>query len=629
MFPQTILCINVFLTLFKLEMTQEMDNLVRKNAVNTGMNTPPTVITQPQYSQMPLRDDGALFMTTSSLLNQTRDVLYLQDQHNVQNPQVMASQPQYVTPNNNIQANKLSEHSDQYTTGIPRSQVDAQQRTNTTNSMNSMNECHNSNSRSYSKTENGNAPPWVSQMLQGLDSRLRQIEIHLAHQNTGWQNMGLTLKSQSERISSIEQQISELNGLKQSMVRLQITVDHLDGEVERANRKVQEYDSTIQTYSDMCDDLRIDKRMSDSLLEDLREQVEHLQAEQDQLKTKVSNCDNTIVDLQCRSMRENLIFTGIDEPEFVPNEPEDAENTLRNFLLREMNINERIAFHRVHRIGKFERENDAPRPIVAKFERFKDRELVRTTAPKTLKGKPFGVREQFPKVVEDQRKLLYPEMKRARANEQNKVRLVRDKLYINNVEFIPSKETNQQKRVQVRYEQSSNYSGQTDGRRRRNYHTSSNGSSQRQNTGSSNYSYASRVFQRSSNATAKITPKPTNSTVKTRNRFEVLSNYDDNQVQCADTRKKKASSPLDTNMTFKKHREDANGDSESSSENSLIEVDKSPQCDPPAQGRLIPQSPQISVERPHNSSSARLNNGQILTANSPRDQVVSQNSSEP
>ena len=117
--------------------------------------------------------------------------------------------------------------------------------------------------------------------------------------------------------------------------------------------------------------------------------------------------------------------------------------------------------------------------------------------------------------------------------------------------------------------------------------------------------------------------------MKTRNRFEVLSNYDDNQVHCADTRKKKASSPLDTNMTFKKHREDANGDSESSSENSLIEVDKSPQCDPPAQGRLIPQSPQISVERPHNASSARLNNGQILTANSPRDQVVSQNSSEP
>lgn len=81
-------------------------------------------------------------------------------------------------------------------------------------------------------------------------------------------------------------------------------------------------------------------------------------------------------------------------------------------------------------------------------------------------------------------------------------------------------------------------------------------------------------------------------------------------------------------MAFKKQCEH-NADSESSSENSLIEVDMSPQCDPPAQGRLIPQSPQISVERPQNSGSARLNNGQILTANSPRDQAVSHNASEP
>ncbi|MEW8545932.1 MAG: hypothetical protein AB2693_20615 [Candidatus Thiodiazotropha sp.] len=553
---------------------------------------------------MPLYEDGTSFTATSSLLNQTRDVLYLQNQLNVQPSQNMANipQPQHVLPNDNIQANRLSEHSGHYTTDLPRSQVDAQQcqqRLVTMNTTNSMNERSNSNSGSSNRIENDSAPPWVSQMLQGLDSRLRQIESHLAHQNTGWQNMGLTLKSQSERMTNIEQQMSELNGLKQNMVRLQITVDHLDGEVERANRKVQEYDSTIQTYSDMCDDMRIDKRMSDSLIEELRVQVEQLQTEQNQLKSKVSNCDSAIVDLQCRSMRDNLIFTGIDEPDFVPNEPEDTESTLCNFLQHEMNIDERIAFHRVHRIGKFERENDAPRPIVAKFERFKDREFVRTTAPKTLKGKRFGVREQFPKVVEDQRKLLYPEMKRARANEQNKVRLVRDKLFINNVEFVPPKDTYQQKRGHVRYEHQFNYSGQTHGRQRRNNFTSSNSSAQRPNADSSKHTYASRVFQRSSNTSVKFTPTNNDFTVQTRNRFERLSNLDDNPVKCSDTRKKKASSPLETNLTFKKHCEHLNSDSESNSESSVIEVIMSPQCDPPAQGRLIPQSPQQSIERPH------------------------------
>ena len=97
-----------------------------------------------------------------------------------------------------------------------------------------------------------------------------------------------------------------------------------------------------------------------------------------------------------------------------------------------------IGFHRVHRLGHLDKtsEEQRPRPIIAKFKKFKDRVFVRTKAPQTLRNKNFGVREQFPKVIEDQRKLLYPETKRARQNEQNKVRLVRDKLFVNNSEVV-------------------------------------------------------------------------------------------------------------------------------------------------------------------------------------------------
>ena len=61
-------------------------------------------------------------------------------------------------------------------------------------------------------------------------------------------------------------------------------------------------------------------------------------------------------------------------------------------------------------------------------------------APKTLKGKQFGVREQFPKTIEEKRRLLYPEMKRARLDPNNKVRLVKDKVCINNVQHVPQQE---------------------------------------------------------------------------------------------------------------------------------------------------------------------------------------------
>ena len=48
----------------------------------------------------------------------------------------------------------------------------------------------------------------------------------------------------------------------------------------------------------------------------------------------------------------------------------------------------------------------------------------------------FGISEQFPEEIEKVRQKLYPEMRRAKAEKQ-RVRLVRDKLFINNVEFIP------------------------------------------------------------------------------------------------------------------------------------------------------------------------------------------------
>ena len=114
-----------------------------------------------------------------------------------------------------------------------------------------------------------------------------------------------------------------------------------------------------------------------------------------------------------------------------------------------MQISYSILFHRVHRIKPLEkhRYSDYPRPIVAKLERFKDREHVRTLAPQTLKGKPYSIREQFPKPIEEQRKLLYPEMKRAKLNKENKVRLVKDKLYINDKQYVPK--ANQSRKVLV------------------------------------------------------------------------------------------------------------------------------------------------------------------------------------
>ncbi|XP_052693770.1 uncharacterized protein LOC128172039 [Crassostrea angulata] len=113
------------------------------------------------------------------------------------------------------------------------------------------------------------------------------------------------------------------------------------------------------------------------------------------------------IDLQTRSMWDNLIFDGIQEET-----EEHTEEVLKTFIQKEMNISDDLPFHRVHRMGK--RIPGKHRPIVAKFVLFKDRKKVRRAAPSTLRNKPYGVNEQFPREIHERRKQLYPHFKTAK-----------------------------------------------------------------------------------------------------------------------------------------------------------------------------------------------------------------------
>ena len=74
-----------------------------------------------------------------------------------------------------------------------------------------------------------------------------------------------------------------------------------------------------------------------------------------------------------------------------------------------------IEFDRVHRLGRYKRGQTYPRPIVAKFTYYKDKEFVRHAAPKTLIGTNISVNEQFPSEIEQRRKVLYPVAKKCAA----------------------------------------------------------------------------------------------------------------------------------------------------------------------------------------------------------------------
>ena len=132
---------------------------------------------------------------------------------------------------------------------------------------------------------------------------------------------------------------------------------------------------------------------------------------------------DSLLNLQSQSMRNNLIFSGITED--VRENPEATEIKVRHFMVDKLKIAQNVVdgfqLERVHRIGSSSSGAGAtgrPRSIVAKFLQFKDRETVRR-ARVNLKGTGYFVSEQFPKEISDRRKELVPKLHQAKRDGKN------------------------------------------------------------------------------------------------------------------------------------------------------------------------------------------------------------------
>ena len=109
---------------------------------------------------------------------------------------------------------------------------------------------------------------------------------------------------------------------------------------------MSEYQTSIDTYSDLCDQITRDKETNDSVIDDLSRRVAQIESDQSPLRSSQRKSENTLSDLQCRSMRGNLIFNGISEVTLkVGEEYEDAQKSLSKFLEEEMGIFKVIVVH--------------------------------------------------------------------------------------------------------------------------------------------------------------------------------------------------------------------------------------------------------------------------------------------
>ena len=215
-------------------------------------------------------------------------------------------------------------------------------------------------------------------------------------------------------------------------------------------KKASELEESIQFNEDDISDLKKESKESKFEINDLRKQLLYLET---------------------YSRRENVKFFGIDEVGLaseVDSPPKDTRDLVFKFLENKLRIETRrgrIEFQyckeniytekgefsfeelhaartRVHRLGKPNNSSDKPRPIIARFLPYSDKEMVMDQAREELKGqedKQFSVFDDIPKELYEIRKSQMKKFKEARGKGCTVYfsKVQPDKLFVNG-KFIPA-----------------------------------------------------------------------------------------------------------------------------------------------------------------------------------------------
>ena len=230
--------------------------------------------------------------------------------------------------------------------------------------------------------------------------------------------------------------------------------------LESLNRLHKKFDEQTESHDNLSKEIfgdkGIDQRVTQteaqcddntSEISELKGKYELLRKEQSILLGIVSKqskqidvLSNKLEDMVTRSMKENIIISGIEEGE--ENE-ETLEETVQKFFSEKMLITPR--FDIAHRIGE-KREERGPRPVVVKCASLKEKSRVFQNVSK-LKGKKnshgaiYFVSDQYPDGVNEKRRKfssMIKENKSLPTTDQVDMRIRRNQLFINNEVYRPT-----------------------------------------------------------------------------------------------------------------------------------------------------------------------------------------------
>lgn len=207
------------------------------------------------------------------------------------------------------------------------------------------------------------------------------------------------IKPSAKQVKINDGDETDLKKIYDLMAQMNSKLDKLDQieiHLAQVDQDIKDLKHSYTFVNETADELKKKQAVQDSSIKSLEESIASIKAQNQHLHQE-------LIDIRAHSMRSNLVFYNLPEVD-----KEDPFATVRDVLANKMKIDadNKIEIERAHRLGR-KCDDGKPRPIVAKFLRYQDKEFIRKKAY-LLKGTKFGIAEQFPKEIAETQRKLYP-----------------------------------------------------------------------------------------------------------------------------------------------------------------------------------------------------------------------------
>ena len=202
-----------------------------------------------------------------------------------------------------------------------------------------------------------------------------------------------------ENLKTIKISVSKIDSIEKTVNHISLKVETLESKKKTMETKVQDCENASTFISGEFEKTKDKLKSASEDVKRLNTKCKDFETVVKTLESKNKSLEDKTNDLEFRSMRENLLFHGIEE-----STTENCKLLVRRFIAEHLDIGEDIKLDRAHRLGK---PKGRTRPIVVKFHEYRQRELVRTTAGdkyETLKTANKGVGVQQTRAVLQKRR---------------------------------------------------------------------------------------------------------------------------------------------------------------------------------------------------------------------------------